>query len=61
MNEQYMRFSLKAVERDKLRRRINQIDESLANPVEEGREWQHRRYALERERAAIVGLMRNYD
>jgi len=58
MNEQYLRNSVAATERDKLRRRISQIDDSLARPGEEpGREWEMRRYALEREREKVLAQL----
>jgi hypothetical protein len=54
MNEKYLRNSVKLTEADRRRRRINQIDDSLARPVEEGREWEMRRFALERERDILT-------
>jgi uncharacterized protein YaaR (DUF327 family) len=47
--------------RARLFRRINEIDESLARPVEEGLEWDRRRAALLAEKERIRGLLRDWS
>jgi hypothetical protein len=38
------------------RRRISEIEQALARPAEEGREWQHRRNGLEHELGMLQAL-----
>jgi hypothetical protein len=40
------------------RRRISEIEQALARPAEEGREWQHRRNGLEHELGMLQELNR---
>lgn len=55
-------FILKPAERDKLRQRLNQLDERLIDlKAIGGADSYIHAYDLRRERAAIVDLMRSYD
>jgi hypothetical protein len=49
--------NLSKTERDQLRAELNRIDDSLCDPVLEGREWDERRAALERRREHIANLL----